>query len=147
MRARILTLLIGAALGAAAVVAVRPPAAVPASEAEAALDRPLPEPIDWYRLPFAEAVAGLERLSGARIVVDWPALEAAGLPADQPVGLRCGRTTLDGALRSMEFQRPPPPPFKPWPPPSPGSRLLLVADGNVIRLTTQDRAKERRVVR
>jgi len=51
--------------------------------------------------PLAEAVETLNRLSGADIKVDLPALQGAGIDPAMPVDMRLRNATLDQALTAL----------------------------------------------
>jgi hypothetical protein len=70
----------------------------------------------------------LRTTSGANIVVNWKALEAAGVSRDAPVSLEVRGLTLRKALQLVLDQA------------SPAAPLTYNVDQNVISITTQDEA-------
>lgn len=73
------------------------PVTRPAEPQFAVLETPVPE-IKFDKTPLNEAVSKLMDITGADIIVDWRALEAAAIDKNEPVSLRLHNVTLGTAL-------------------------------------------------
>jgi hypothetical protein len=101
--------------------------ALPAS-AEFLYSTPVPT-MELDRVPLSEAFGHLRKLSGEKVVVNWRALGAAGVPKDLPVTWHTGPTTLDAATQAIldrvEAQRP-------------GAKLGFCEDQGALSVSTRD---------
>jgi beta-lactamase regulating signal transducer with metallopeptidase domain len=64
----------------------------------ALLDRRLPQ-LTFDQVPLSDAIDALRTASGVNVVVNWSALEAAGVKRDAPVTARLRNVPFDKALR------------------------------------------------
>jgi hypothetical protein len=106
----------------------------PAVNARRALAMTLGE-LQVDNIAVGKVVDYLRTTSGANIVVNWKALEAAGVSRDAPVSLQVRGLTLRKALQLVLDQA------------SPAAPLTYNVDQNVISVTTQEEADKQMITK
>ena len=104
------------------------------ARASASLNRNLPE-MKFDGIALAECVDFLRDITGANIVVNWRAIEAAGVTRDTMVNLNLRNITLKKALSLMLAEA------------SAGEGITYTVEEGVIEITTTELANQRMYMR
>ena len=91
------------------------------------MNQTIPE-VPFSGVAFSDAVDYLRDISGANIVVNWKALEEAGIAKDAPINVRLRTITLRKALEMVISEA------------GGGDKLALDFDQNVVTITTRELA-------
>ena len=121
-------------LGSFALPASAPAGAQPTAEARAALSRNMPA-VTLDDTPLEDSIDFLRNLSNAPIVVDWPALELAGVEKTTPVTLQLRGVSARKLLQLMLDTV------------SPYEPLTFYVSEGVVTVTTLEKADAATVVR
>jgi hypothetical protein len=98
------------------------------------LSTQLPE-LKFQGVTFSDAVDFLRDVSGANIIVNWKALEAAGVTRDAPVNLHLNGVSLHKAMDLLLTEA------------AGGDTITYVVDQGVIEITTRELADKNMVTR
>jgi hypothetical protein len=89
--------LLGVVIGRSSAGPTSPLAVVQQAEIDAGMERVVP-PIDFHETPFQQVIEFLRDRTHANLVVNWPALQAAGVDRELPVTLSLAKTSLSRVL-------------------------------------------------
>ncbi|MDB5295243.1 MAG: hypothetical protein JWO31_1226, partial [Phycisphaerales bacterium] len=98
--------------------------------AKSALNRKLPD-VKLQNVGLNDAMEFVRDVSGANLVIDWKALEAAGVNRDTPVNLRLYGVTLRKVITTVLSEA------------GGGTALAFTVEDDVITVTTQEVADRR----
>lgn len=102
--------------------------------AKSAMSRRLPD-VKLQNVSLADSIEFIRDVSGANVVVNWRALEAAGVSKDTPINVRLNGVSLRKVLATVLNEA------------GGGTALAYVVEDNVIEITTQEIADRQMFMR